>query len=103
MTAYQAGLAKFEQSGAVVLGISTDNLPSQNHWAKEVLKLSFPLGSDFQRTVSAQYGVLIKEAGIANRSTFVIDGTGIIQNIEQGSAALNPDGAAMACSRLKKQ
>jgi alkyl hydroperoxide reductase subunit AhpC len=103
MTAYQAGLAKFEESGAQVIGMSTDNLPSLNHWAKEVLKVSFPLGSDFQRKVSESYGVLNKESGIANRSTFVVDAEGIIQHIEEGSAALNPDGAAMACSRVKKK
>jgi peroxiredoxin len=103
MTAYQAGLAKFTESGAQVLGISTDNLPSQSHWAKEVLKIEFPLGSDFQRTVSEAYGVLIKESGIANRSTFVIDGDGVIQHIEQGSTALSPDGAATACSRVRKK
>jgi peroxiredoxin 2/4 len=102
MTAYQAGIAKFVESGAVVVGISTDNLPSQSYWAKEVLKLEFPLASDFQRKVSEQYGVLIKESGIANRSTFVVDGDGVIQFIEEGSTAINPEGAAMACSRAKK-
>lgn len=103
MTAYQAGLAKFKESGAQVLGISTDNLPSQSYWAKEVLKIDFPLGSDFQRTVSEAYGVLIKESGIANRSTFVIDSEGVIQHIEQGSSALTIDGAATACSRIRKK
>lgn len=103
MTAYQAGIAKFEAAGATVLGISTDNRPSQGHWAKEVLKISFPLASDFsERKVSEAYGVLVKPAGIANRATFVIDGEGKIQHIEEGSAALNPDGAALACSRIKK-
>jgi len=102
MTAYQAGLAKFTESGAQVIGISTDNLPSQSYWAKEVLKLDFPLGSDFQRTVTEAYGVLIKESGVANRSTFVIDAEGVIQHIEQGSSAINIDGAATACSRVKK-
>ncbi len=102
MTAYQAGIAKFKESGAQVIGISTDNSPSQGHWAKEVLKLEFPLGSDFQRTVSKAYGVLIEQSGIANRSTFVVDSDGIIQHIEEGSTALDPNGAATACSRLKK-
>ncbi len=102
MTAYQAGIAKFTESGAQVIGITTDNLPSQNYWAKEVLKLSFPLGSDFQRHVSKAYGVLIEQSGIANRATFVIDSDGIIRSIEEGKTALDPEGAATACSRLKK-
>ncbi len=102
MTAYQAGIAKFTEAGAQVIGITTDNLPSQSHWAKEVLKLEFPLGSDFMRTVSKQYGVLIEQSGIANRATFVVDSDGIIQHIEEGKTALDPNGAALACSRVKK-
>jgi alkyl hydroperoxide reductase subunit AhpC len=102
MTAYQAGIAKFTEAGAQVIGITTDNLYSQNYWAKEVLKLSFPLGSDFMRSVSKSYGVLIEQSGIANRASFVIDSNGIIQQIEEGQAALDPNGAALACSRLKK-
>ena len=101
MTAYQAGLAKFKEAGAQVLGISTDNLPALNYWSKEVLKLDFPLASDWQRKTAAAYGVLNTASGFANRSSFVIDAQGIIQHIEEGSTAINPDGTAAACSRLK--
>jgi len=87
----------------VVLGISTDNLPTLSHWSKEELKLTFPLASDFsQRKVSEAYGVLNKDAGFANRASFVVDPDGKIQHIEEGSSAVNPDGTALACSRLKK-
>lgn len=54
------------------------------------------------RKVSASYGVLIPERGIANRTTFVIDTEGKIQHIDEGSGALDVTGAATACSRLKK-
>lgn len=104
MTAYQAGIAKFEDAGAVVLGISTDNLPTLSHWSKEELKLSFPLASDFsQRKVSEAYGVLNEQVGVANRATFVIDADGRIQHIEEGTAAVDPTGAATACSRVRKK
>jgi alkyl hydroperoxide reductase subunit AhpC len=55
------------------------------------------------RKVSASYGVLNPERGIANRTTFVIDTEGKIQHIEEGSSANDPNGAAGACSRLKKK
>ncbi len=104
MTAYQAGIAKFEAAGAVVLGISTDNLPTLSHWSKEELKLSFPLASDFsQRRVTEAYGVLNKQSGAANRATFVIDAEGKIQHIEEGTAAVDPTGAVTACARVRKK
>jgi peroxiredoxin len=100
MTAYQAGIAKFEGADTQVFGVSTDNTPSQKVFAEQ-LKLSFPILSDFsKRQVSAAYGVLMPEAGIANRATFVIDKEGKIQYIEEGRTAVDPTGADTACSRL---
>jgi peroxiredoxin len=82
-----------------VFGVSTDNTPSQGQFAK-LNEINVPFLSDFaKREVSAAYGVLNKEAGIANRATFVIDKDGKITHIEEGSAALDPTGAADACSR----
>jgi alkyl hydroperoxide reductase subunit AhpC len=59
--------------------------------------------SDFQRKVATAYGVLVPERGIANRTTFVIDTEGKIQHIDEGGAAMDPTGAATACSRIKKK
>lgn len=100
MLAYQAGIAKFDGSEAKVFGISTDNTPSQQAFAKQ-LNLSFPLLSDFaKREVTAKYGVLISERGFANRATFVVNREGQIVHIEEGTSALDPTGADLACSRL---
>ncbi len=101
MTAYQAGIAKFQDSGAQVFGISTDNVPSLRRFADD-LKLQFPLLSDFQRTVSKEYGVLIPDRGMANRATFVLDKDGRIEHIEEGSSAIDPTGAETACRRVHK-
>jgi peroxiredoxin len=100
MLAYQAGIAKFEGVDTQVYGISTDNTPSQKEFAAK-LNLSFPLLSDFsKREVATAYGVLIPASGVANRATFVVDKSGIIQHIEEGSVAIDPTGAETACSRL---
>jgi peroxiredoxin len=101
MTAYQSGIAKFTDANAEVFGISTDNLPTLRHWAEEHLKTSFALLSDFGRKVSAQYGVL-NDNGMASRTTFVVDADGKIQHIDAGGAAIDPTGAATACSRVKR-
>jgi alkyl hydroperoxide reductase subunit AhpC len=100
MTAYQGGIAKFEDMGYQVLAVSTDNQPTLNHWAEE-LKATFPMMSDFMRKVSADYGVLMPDRGIANRTTFVIDPDGKIQYIEEGNTAVDISGAVTACSRAQ--
>jgi peroxiredoxin len=100
MLGYQAGISKFEGQDTQVFGVSTDNTPSQKEFA-EKLKLTFPLLSDFnKRQVAEAYGVLIKDYGIANRATFVVDTEGKIQYIEEGKTAVDPTGADTACSRL---
>jgi peroxiredoxin len=71
----QQQLARFEALGAVVMGISVDS-----HWANTAfarsLGLAFPLLSDFKRTASADYGVLIPETLYSGRAVFVIDRSG---------------------------
>jgi len=100
MKAYQAGMQKFQASGAKVFAVSTDNTPSQRAFA-ESLSLSFPLLSDFvDRKVSQEYGVYIPKAAIANRVTFVIDKDGKIDFIEGGGDAMKIMGAGDACDRL---
>jgi peroxiredoxin len=82
-----------------VFGISTDNTPSQREFAAKN-NLSFPLLSDFaKREVTEAYGILNKDAGVANRATFVIDPQGKIAYIEEGNSAIDPTGATDACSR----
>lgn len=85
-----------------VFGISTDNIPSQKVFAEQT-GASFPILSDFaKRNVAREYGVLMEDRGIANRATFVVDKEGKIAYIEEGSSAIDPNGAEMACSRARK-
>jgi peroxiredoxin len=100
MKAFQSGMQKYEESGAKVFAISTDNSPSQKAFV-ESLGLSFPLLSDFlDRHVSKEYGIYIPKYGVANRVTFVIDKDGNIAFMEQGGDAIKMLGAPDACSRL---
>lgn len=93
-------MQKFQESGAQVFAISTDNGPSQKAFAEQ-LGLSFPLLSDFvDRKVSQEYGVFIPKAAIAGRVTFVIDQEGKIDSIESGGDALKLLHTPDACSRL---
>jgi len=79
--------------------MSTDAVFTLQHWAKE-LGAEFPLLSDHDRKISELYGVLNPQAGMANRTTFVIDMAGKIAYIEEGGSAIDVTGADTACSRL---
>ena len=93
-------MQKFQESGAKVFGISTDNTPSLKEFVSK-LSLPFPLLSDFlDRHVTKDYGIYLPKYGIANRVTFVIDKEGKIDFIEQGGDAIKIMGAGDACSRL---
>jgi len=89
-------VAKFDALETQILGISVDS-PFANKRFAEDLGISYPLLSDFHRTVSRLYGVLDEERGVARRTTFVIDRQGIIRYIEQGASAIDPTGAYRAC------
>lgn len=71
----------FEKENAQLLGISVDSVYSHQAWGKELGELNIPLLSDMTKQVSADYGVLIEEQGIALRGTFIIDPEGILRHI----------------------
>jgi peroxiredoxin len=99
LKAYQADIAKFESTDTQVFGLSVDSVPANREFAKQI-GVTFPLLSDFKRTVVKDYGVFNEEQGFGNRATFVIDKDGIIQHIDEGREAIDPNKAAEACNIL---
>jgi mycoredoxin-dependent peroxiredoxin len=99
MKAYQADIAKFETTDTQIFGISVDSVYANREFAKQ-LGVTFPLLSDFKRTVVRDYGIFNEEQGFGNRATFVIDKNGIIQHIKEGNEAIDPTSAADACNIL---
>jgi thioredoxin-dependent peroxiredoxin len=83
-----------------VIGISVDDRANNKAFA-EKLGLKFPLLSDEQKTVSREYSVLMPVIRLAKRTTFVIDRDGVIQHIDRGGDAIDPNGAGDACSLLE--
>ena len=76
-------ISVYNNSNAVVLGISVDSLYTL-HKYKEDQHLNFDLLSDFNKEVSAAYGSLydvfgFEMKGVGKRSAFVIDEDGIVQ------------------------
>ena len=99
MTGYQADIQTFTDSSAVVFGISTDPLDTNKKFA-ESLSLEFAILSDEDGAVSKKFGVLNEERNMSSRTTFVIGKDGKIAHVESGGAAIDPAGAAAACSKL---
>ncbi len=85
-----------------VLGISVDSPFANAEFAKKI-GVNFPLLSDMTRKVSKDYGILIEQHQFANRTTFVVDKQGIIRYIEEGSSAVDPNGAVTICTGLSKK
>ena len=100
MKAYQADIAKFETTDTQVFGLSVDSVPANREFAKQ-LGITFPLLSDFKRTVVKDYGVFNEEQGFGNRATFVIDKDGIIQHIDEGNVAIDPTTVIDTCNVLQ--
>ena len=99
MKAYQADIAKFEGTDTQIFGISVDSVYANREFAKQI-GVTFPLLSDFKRTVVNQYGIFNEDGGYGNRATFVIDKNGIIQHIKEGNEAIDPTSAEDACNIL---
>ncbi|HEX9916433.1 MAG TPA: peroxiredoxin [candidate division Zixibacteria bacterium] len=76
-------LKRFESLNAVIFGISVDSVWSHKAFA-EKLKLTYPLLSDFHRKgeVASRYGLYLKDLGITNRATVIIDKQGIVQYVK---------------------
>lgn len=92
MPSYEEDLSEFERYDTQVLGISVDNIPSLEAWAKSLGGLSYPLCSDFwpHGMMSIKYGVL-REEGVAERALFVVDKNGIIRYIDIHDIGKQPD------------
>jgi len=79
-------LAEFEKRGVQVIGCSTDSHFSHLAWKNQDVKeggigaIQYPLVSDFAKTISRDYGVLLEEDGVALRGAFLIDQEGVLQH-----------------------
>lgn len=71
---------QFRESGCVVVGCSTDSQYSHKAWfEKDIPTAKFPVLADLTKKISADFGVLIEDSGIALRGTFLIDPKGVLQ------------------------
>jgi peroxiredoxin Q/BCP len=84
--AFRDAQAAMKKTGAVVLGVSPDSLASHEKFRGKY-RLNFPLLSDSDKAVAKKYGAFgekllygKKVVGMI-RSTFIIDGTGVVRKV----------------------
>jgi len=84
--AFSDAIDAFKERNAVVIGVSVDSHFSHLAWANTERKeggikgVSFPLVSDLNKTIAADYGVLLP-AGVALRGLFIVNEKGILKHI----------------------
>ena len=92
----------FDETDAILLGVSVDNIPALYAWTRQMGKLWFEVLSDFwpYGSVADKYGVL-RSDGLSERALFFIDKEGTISAILVMDINRRPDLGACA-TELKK-
>lgn len=82
---FQRDLTKYEESGAVILGVSVDTAQSHKDFCTKE-RLNFKLLADPDAKVSTEYGSVTdyKGAKVAARNTFIINPKGDIAKVYTG-------------------
>ena len=77
--------AEFQKLGVEIYAVSTDTHFTHKAWhdtSETIGKIQFPMIGDPTGAITRNFGVMIEEAGLAERGTFVMDPQGRIQIIE---------------------
>ncbi len=83
---YNDGLDQFEALDAQIVGISAQSVESKDEFSTKH-GFDFPLLADADKKVAAAYGTL-GPIGFPRRSTFIIDGDGVIRYAHRAIAGL---------------
>jgi len=78
MCSYRDNLSALDPTGAVLLGISPQDVESHERWAAKK-GFHFPLLADVDKKVIELYGVKGSGFIAVRRSVFVVDGEGIVR------------------------
>ena len=85
---------KFQKLGVEIYSVSTDTHFAHKAWhdtSEAVRKISFTMIGDPTGAITRNFEVMIEEAGLADRGTFVIDPDGKIQIIEITAGGVGRD------------
>ena len=84
----------FKKLGVEIYAVSTDTHFTHKAWhdtSPEIGKIQYPMIGDPTGQITRNFGVMIEEAGLADRGTFVIDPEGKIQIVEINAGGVGRD------------
>lgn len=86
--------AEFQKLGVEIYAVSTDTHFTHKAWhdtSETIGKIQYPMIGDPTGAITRNFGVMIEEAGLAERGTFVIDPEGKIQIVEINAGGIGRD------------
>ena len=90
--------AEFKKLGVEIYAVSTDTHFTHKAWhdtSETIGKIQYPMIGDPTGALTRNFGVMIEEAGLAERGTFVIDPQGKIQIIEINAGGIGRDASEL--------
>ena len=89
---------EFQRLGVEIYAVSTDTHFTHKAWhdtSETIRKIQYVMVGDPTGTITRNFGVMIEEAGLAERGTFVIDPQGKIQIIEINAGGIGRDASEL--------
>lgn len=81
-----------------VYSVSTDTHFTHKAWhdtSEAIKKITYVMIGDPSHTLSRNFDVLIEEAGLADRGTFIIDPDGVVQAVEINAGGIGRDASTL--------
>jgi len=89
---------ELQKLGVEVYSVSTDTHFTHKAWhdsSDTINKIKYPMIADPTGTLTRSLGVMIEDAGIADRATFVMDPEGIIRVVEITDGGIGRDASEL--------
>ncbi|MCW2248764.1 peroxiredoxin (alkyl hydroperoxide reductase subunit C) [Azospirillum fermentarium] len=93
--------AEFQKLGVEIYSVSTDTHFCHKAWhdtSAAISKIEYTMVGDPTGAITRNFGVMIEEAGLADRGTFVVDPDGKIQIVE-----INAGGVGRSATELLRK
>ncbi|PWB39308.1 MAG: peroxiredoxin [Rhodocyclales bacterium] len=89
---------EFQKLGVEIYAVSTDTHFTHKAWhdtSETIGKIRYPMIGDPTGALTRNFGVMIEEAGLAERGTFLIDPEGRIQIVEINAGGIGRDASEL--------